>query len=730
MIVVRMPQITYLVLNIFIATCIIFISLRKINIQERNSILFLSSAALLCYTAKLIYFFFPTDLMMRIIPAVIYFLGELAVTALFVFSLEYAKRPHSILRYIYFLFAVFAIITQVLYWFPDINMLFQKQVNPLSTLSDFTFLEKFNSLYYYSLLAASVGLLVSFLRSSKSRLSGRFYFRIFTIIYGPLVALIDQGFLLLGMSWHWLEPIFLISLNQIALGFAYDSLQEYSISRLLVRREDIVEKLEDGWLITDAKNIIIDYNQAALKILRLAGKKQQGKSLASLLNDFPNLVDVLSKDYEVEMDKTLKINDEFRYLNFRVLNLKNSEGIILGRLVLARDITDRRRAEDSRQQARDEMFVLLNAIANAASESATLSEFLLDAIYQIVYPFRSQSVFIYLLDDKANFPKKEEFHLVAHLGIADEDLKMMKKLNSSITLFKWLEENRQALFLEDPQDYRIPESIRALGMLYILVIPLLIQTHDGQKIIGHLFLSRKIKIPYKPDEIVRLTILSDQIASLIDSDRRRKLSITLSERQRLMRDIHDSVSQKLYGLVTLTEAAQAAEEAGSQPDYHQILLRISENARQAVKELRLFLFQMQPIDLEKEGLISVLHHRLTAVEGRADIKARFLADENISLSKRKEVALYYIAQEALNNVLRHAKANSVDVILKQGYKYVTLEIIDDGCGFDNTNLDRGGLGLKNMVERVKQENGKIKISSKPGEGTIIKVTFEKMMNVN
>jgi signal transduction histidine kinase len=258
----------------------------------------------------------------------------------------------------------------------------------------------------------------------------------------------------------------------------------------------------------------------------------------------------------------------------------------------------------------------------------------------------------------------------------------------------------------------------------------MVQTHDGQKIIGHLFLSRKIEIPYKPDEIVRLTILSDQIASLIDSDRRRKLSITLSERQRLMRDIHDSVSQKLYGLVTLTEAAQAAEEAGSQPDYHQILLRISENARQAVKELRLFLFQMQPIDLEKEGLISVLHHRLAAVEGRADIKARFLADENLSLSKRKEIALYYIAQEALNNVLRHAKAKSVDVILKQGYKYVTLEIIDDGCGFESTNLDRGGLGLKNIIERVKQENGKIKISSKPGEGTIIKVTFEKMMDVN
>jgi signal transduction histidine kinase len=116
---------------------------------------------------------------------------------------------------------------------------------------------------------------------------------------------------------------------------------------------------------------------------------------------------------------------------------------------------------------------------------------------------------------------------------------------------------------------------------------------------------------------------------------------------------------------------------------------------------------------------------LAAVEGRADIKARFLAAETISLSKKKEVALYYITQEALNNVLRHAFAKSVTVTLKQGYKYVTLEVEDDGCGFDKKKLERGGMGLKNIKERVKQENGKLRILSKLGKGTLIQVSFEK-----
>jgi len=91
-----------------------------------------------------------------------------------------------------------------------------------------------------------------------------------------------------------------------------------------------------------------------------------------------------------------------------------------------------------------------------------------------------------------------------------------------------------------------------------------------------------------------LTAIAEQIANLIDSDRRRQLAIALSEREKLMRDLHDSVSQKLYGLVTLTEAAQAGLEAGSKVVPSQVLAKIGENARQAVKEMRLFLYQMKP----------------------------------------------------------------------------------------------------------------------------------------
>jgi signal transduction histidine kinase len=167
------------------------------------------------------------------------------------------------------------------------------------------------------------------------------------------------------------------------------------------------------------------------------------------------------------------------------------------------------------------------------------------------------------------------------------------------------------------------------------------------------------------------------------------MTIALAERQKLVRDLHDSVTQKLYGLLALTRAAQAGLEAGTPTMPAEVLSQISENTRQALKEMRLFLYGLQPVDLEHEGLVSVLHERLAAVEGRADVKTRIITDGEVCLPLPKEVALYYVAQEALNNILRHANAKSVTVQLKQTRASILLVIEDDGCGFDPRRTDPG-----------------------------------------
>jgi signal transduction histidine kinase len=169
----------------------------------------------------------------------------------------------------------------------------------------------------------------------------------------------------------------------------------------------------------------------------------------------------------------------------------------------------------------------------------------------------------------------------------------------------------------------------------------------------------------------------------------------------------------------LTEAVKLGLESGAPVDENRMVERISDNARQALREMRLFLYELEPVDIEKDGLVSTLHQRLASVEGRSDIQARMIADSEILLSAEKETEIYYIVEEALNNILKHANAKSVLVKLKQRKESIYLEIVDNGCGFDPDKIKLGGKGLGNIKERAKRIKGKLKIASSPEYGTKI-----------
>src|SRR5258706_3504512 len=495
-----------------------------------------------------------------------------------------------------------------------------------------------------------------------------------------------------------------------------------------VTRDAVVEGMDDGWMVVNNQNMIVDLNRATEEMIGLPREKIYGQPINTILTDWSNIFNTPESIKELDMRRSVKSQNDWRYLNIRISKLIDNENVNFGHLIVWRDITKRKMVDDARQQARDELFVLLNAISSAASHSMNLEEFLSESIYQIIYSFRSQAVAVYLLDENKTEDGQNRLALQAPCGIPPEDMKSITDRAITSTIAKWLQDNHenQSLVLEDMtvDDLQIYPIIQKMGFLRIAMIPLVVVSHNKSDVLGCLCLARSEDIPFAQDEIIRLKTISNQIAALIDSDRRRQFAIAISERQRLMRDLHDSVSQKLYGLLALTEAAQAALEAGSEIIPAQVLTRIGENARQAVREMRLFLYEMQPVDLE-EGLVSVLHHRLAAVEGRADIKARLLVDENITLPKDKEIALYFISQEALNNILRHAHATNVSITMKQTRQNVILEVNDDGLGFDMKSIDQGGLGLRTMRDRTIKMDGKFKITSKPGNGTQISVTIPR-----
>lgn len=700
-----------------VAVFIAGILLRK---SSFGSSIYLAVLALLVTLWSLFILLF--ELQLFYLPSLVFISGSylfstVAATSFFIFSLAYSNRSNWISKSTLLLLAVEPLGTQILFWVePARELFFMEKISHIASISlDSGVWANVNMIYLYSFEIAGLLLIMDIYSKKQYPLSVKslpflagafapFMFRIVNIVDHSTISFFDHS----------------INAYSIAIiGLALGLLWHQTVKIESVTSETVVKAMSDGWMVLDLNSNIIDVNPAAEKIVGIPHHFLYGRPIRSILPDWPDISNIAGEGKELEMRRSVRTLDSWRYLNVRLSNLRDRDGVVFGQLIIWRDITERKLVEDARQRARDEIFVLLNAISNAASHSITLEDFLSESVYQIIYPFQSQLAAIFLIEDDDEKYRRRQFRMAAHFGLAPDSV---RGAGDFAAYFNEVMFTKQPLVVDNIQENsEIPNFLKDTDVTSLIVLPLFTQAGENSRTLGALLLGRKDKnMPYSQVEIIRLTAIAEQIGNLIDSDRRRQLAIALSEREKIMRDLHDSVSQKLYGLVTLTEAAQAGLDAGSKVVPSQVLSKIGENARQAVKEMRLFLYQMQPIDLEQGDLISALHHRLGAVEGRADIQARFMPDEGVSISKDKEIAFYYIAQEALNNILKHARANSVLVKLRQTKKYVILEIIDNGVGFEPKNVDQNGIGLQNMKSRMAQVHGEMKIISKPGSGTTIK----------
>jgi signal transduction histidine kinase/streptogramin lyase len=197
------------------------------------------------------------------------------------------------------------------------------------------------------------------------------------------------------------------------------------------------------------------------------------------------------------------------------------------------------------------------------------------------------------------------------------------------------------------------------------------------------------------------------------------------ERNRLARDLHDSVTQSIYSSTLLAEAGQRHAAGGDAEQARTTLQRLGQITQQALKEMRLLVFELRPFALEDVGLVEALQGRLDAVERRAGIDTRLIVDEGLVLDPDSEAALYFLTHEALNNALKHAAPGQVEVRLDALEPPVCrLTIRDDGAGFDPVDAEEsGGLGLVSMRERVAAFQGTFELKSAPGTGTTITVTL-------
>lgn len=250
-----------------------------------------------------------------------------------------------------------------------------------------------------------------------------------------------------------------------------------------------------------------------------------------------------------------------------------------------------------------------------------------------------------------------------------------------------------------------------------LVVPLRV----GDRVIGTLDVQSSQTEAFSEDDALIIQGLADQVAIAIENARHYRQArqvATMEERQRMARELHDSVTQSLYSLNLMTEAGKELLDNRRLEPLAESLALSSQTAHQALKEMRLLVFELRPLALEEEGLLGALHQRLDAVERRTGIQTRLLADDIQRLPAKVEEELYRIALEALNNSLKHAKATTVSVHIRTSNGWVELEIVDNGIGFDpQTVTTGGGMGLHNMEERAKKIGGFLQVISSSNKGT-------------
>jgi two-component system, NarL family, sensor kinase len=250
------------------------------------------------------------------------------------------------------------------------------------------------------------------------------------------------------------------------------------------------------------------------------------------------------------------------------------------------------------------------------------------------------------------------------------------------------------------------------GVTHHASIPL----RAGSEKFGLLNVAAPHKTSFTNEELALLEAVAYQIGTAIKRiklvENEQKLAL-IAERNRLARDLHDSVSQLLFSL-QLT--ARGAKEMTQDETIKDTFTYIQQLAQEALQEMRALIWQLRPHGLE-HGLANAFQHYGDMLGLKVNVDINGLID----LPNEIEECLWRVGQEALNNCKKHAGVSEVDMAIHVQKHHVHMKIHDEGCGFSRGDGHPFSLGLNSMKERVASLNGEIHIKSSVGEGTTIDV---------
>ena len=514
---------------------------------------------------------------------------------------------------------------------------------------------------------------------------------------------------------------------------------ETALSEREAQYRGIFESTSDGLLIFDLEGNLVDFNPAAAGMHGYGMDEFHGHSPhqfihAESLPLFERFVETVRAGGDFR-GRARDLRRDGTPFHIQVLG---TGFIYRGQphaLAVIRDITEEVEAyrflEERVDERTRELSMLLDVSANIAStlDLPLLLELILEQLQQVVY-YDGASVLIV---------QGDELRTVAHRGPIPHDVQVQMHLSREQAGELWeAMEGHEPLIIGDVKgDTWLAQAFRqAFGdylnreMQYVRTwvgVPLTVR----ERLIGWLSLHHCEPRAYAEHHAALAQTIANQAATAIENARlygqARRLA-ALEERQRLARELHDSVSQVLYGIGlgartarTLLDRIETAEEMRS--SLAEPLDYVRSLAEAGLAEMRALIFELRPDSLEREGLVAALTRQAGAMRTRHSLEVRTEFCPEPMLPFEVKEALYRITQEALNNVAKHAQASCVDIRLQDDDGMIVLEVQDDGIGFDPQQEYRGHMGLHSMWERAVQLGSTLEIESAHGHGTLIRISI-------
>jgi PAS domain S-box-containing protein len=496
----------------------------------------------------------------------------------------------------------------------------------------------------------------------------------------------------------------------------------------------IVTSSQDAIMSMTLDGVITSWNPAAERLFGYTATEAINQP-ASLLHPpgddhgFPMPVTLLTSGETIAPYRTRRAHKDGRVLDVELTlwAVRGGGGRVDGIAALFRDVTGQFARGDAKQFDSHRVFEDRLRALTRVSASLTFDqpmEVTLDTLAAgVVEVTHAVACAVALIDEE-----RDLYRVAGTCGLPHGYAAAVEQAYRSGAVLSSLEAYRtqgpvrrtmSAYIRQDPRQAQVSALVQDEGWDSIVSLPLVFRGSA----VGAVTCCYPTGVEPDEQELAFLGVVADQAAVAVQTARLfadLQGKAATEERQRLARELHDSVSQALFGIGLGARTARAQldrdpAKAAVPLDY------VVSLAEAGLTEMRALIFELRPDALETEGLVGLLEHQAAALRTRHALRVEtdFGPEPVVSLAIKE--MLYRIAQEALHNTTKHAQARSVTVLLRQEPDGIVLVVADDGVGFDPAGSFPGHLGLRSMRERASRLGASIEVESAPGRGARTRV---------